>query len=475
MFFLRYRISTLAILLLLLLNVQGPWVSAQTPAPSLPAQSFDVRFHPGPPLYVGDLVSVEVYAPPGQNLQNQELTISLIDPSPKDLGKTKFSPVAGSRFLASLQWFWDTKDLAPGTYTLQFSITPLGTSWQQTVVLEAPPAGPSPHWVTAETACCNIYLISGSPAERDLSILLPEIENQARQVEQELHHTLSKKIEINLLPIVLGQSGFTTDEIYVSYTDLNYTDTDFLLVLHHEMVHFVDAEMGGDLRPTLLVEGLAVYMTGGHYRDEPLSRRAAALLELGRYIPLTNLGDNFYSWQHEIGYLEAGSLLEYMVQTWGWDAYNSFYRDIHPVKGGSEAQAIDVALQAHFGLTLRQLDDRFFSYLQSIPIIPQLRDDVQLTIDLFDTIRLFQQERQPSAFFQQVWLPDGKQMRQQGITADYLPRSGAPQDEEIEISLVAAGDGWRKGDFSGAEKQLFMVGQQLRSNPLAPSQAEDRP
>ncbi len=450
------------ILLLLQFIVFFSHVSAQTPTPPVPSQSFDVRFHPGPPIFVGDIVSVEIYSQPGAKLQDQELTVSLVSPTPKELGKTKFAPVSGSRFLASLQWFWDTKDLVPGTYTLQFSITPSGTKWQQQVTLKPTPAGPSPHWITAATTCCNVYAISGTAAERDLALLLPKIDDQARLVEQELNHTLTGKMEINLLPVVLGQSGFTTDKIYVSYTDLNYTDTDFLLVLHHEMVHYVDADMGGDLRPTLLVEGLAVYMTGGHYRDEPLSRRAAVLPELGRYIPLTNLADNFYSWQHEIGYVEAGSLLEYMIRTWGWDAYNKFYRDIHPVSGGSEAQAINKALQAHFSLTLRQLDDRFLSYLQSIPVIPQLRDDVQLTVDLFDTIRLFQQERQPSAYFQQVWLPDAKQMRGQGIVADYLPRSISAEDEEIEISLVAAGDDWVKGDFIGAEKQLYLINQQLR-------------
>jgi hypothetical protein len=467
MFSTHYKISSLAIVLVLQFVAQMAQVGTQTPPPSIPASQYDVRFHPGPPLYVGDTVSVEVYSPAGADLQKQQLTVSLEGSSPRELGKASFVPVSGNRYLATLQWFWNTNGLAAGSYTLQFSVAPAGTQWQQAVILEAAPPGQNPHWISTETSCCTVYLISGTDAERDLALLLPEIDDQARQVQLELHHQLSKKIEINLLPLVLGQSGFTTDQIYVSYTDLNYTDTDFLLILHHEMVHFVDADMGGDLRPSLLAEGLAVYMTGGHYRSEPLSRRAATLLELGRYIPLTSLADNFYSWQHEIGYLEAGSLLEYMIQTWGWDAYNNFYRDIHPVQGGSESQAMDKALQSHFGLTLRLLDDRFLSYLQSIPVIPQLRDDVQLTADLFDTIRLFQRERQPSAYFQQVWLPDAKQMRERGIVADYTLRSISSQDEVLEISLADAGDDWLNGDYNGAEKQLYLINQQLRTRPAA--------
>ncbi len=462
MFSLHYRNSVLVLFLVFQFSFQNNQISAQTPQPPAPASQFDVRFHPGPPLYVGDQVSIEIYSQPGAKLQDQELSVSLAGATPKLLGTAKFIPVSGNKFLATLQWSWDTNGLAPGTYTLLFSIKPAGVEWQQTLDLETAPAGADAHWVTATNTCCNVYVISGTAAERDLPALLPEIDAQASQVESELHHQLARKIDINLLPVVLGQSGFTTDEIYVSYADLNYTDTNFLYVLHHEMVHFVDADMGGQLRPLLLSEGLAVYLTGGHYRDEPLSRRAAALPELGRYIPLTTLADNFYSWQHETGYLEASSLLEFMVQTWGWDAFNSFYRDIHPVAGGGEAQAMDKALQVHFNLTLRQLDDRFLSYLLSIPVIPQLRDDVQLTVDLFDTIRLFQQERQPSAFFQQVWLPDGKQMRQRGIVADYLPRSIDPVDERIEINLVAAGSDWLKGDFNGANRQLYLVDQELK-------------
>ncbi len=467
MFSLKYRNLTFAILLIIQFSRPFAGVDAQTPPPPASSGQFDVRFHPGPPLYAGDRISVEVYSHTGAKLQDQQLSLSLEGASSRLLGTAKFVPVAGNKFLASLPWFWNTDGLAAGTYALQFLIKPAGTEWQQTVVLETAPADTNAHWMTVHNSCCNVYVISGTAAARDLSILLPEIDAQAQQVEHELDHQLSKKMDINLLPVVLGQSGFTTDQIYVSYADLNYTDTNFLFVLHHEMVHFVDNDMGGDLRPTILIEGLAVYMTGGHYRDEPLSRRAAALPELGRYIPLTNLADNFYSWQHEISYLEAGSLLEFMVRTWGWDAYNKFYRDIHPVAGGSEAQAMDKALQVHFSLTLRQLDDRFLSYLQSIPVIPQLRDDVQLTVNLFDTIRLFQQVRQPSAYFQQVWLPDAKQMRQQGIVADYLPRKIDPQDQVIEINLVDAGRLWLKGDFNAAQKQLFQVSQELKIVPAA--------
>ena len=140
-------------------------------------------------------------------------------------------------------------------------------------------------------------------------------------------------ITITLMSRVLGHGGFASQDIDISYLDRNYAGSDFGLVLHHEMIHILDGRLGGDFRPSLLVEGLAVYETGGHFKKEPLMPRAAALLPgetgLGWYIPLAELADNFYLSQHEIGYLEGATLIEYMVNTWGWDAFSSFYRDIH--------------------------------------------------------------------------------------------------------------------------------------------------
>ena len=116
--------------------------------------------------------------------------------------------------------------------------------------------------------------------------------------------------------------GLPSSEISVSYLDRNYASNSWELVVHHEMVHAIDGHLGGDFRPTIFVEGLAVYLTGGHYKPEPLMPRAAALLPayLNQYIPLKTLADDFYASQHEIGYLEGASLIEYMVKTYGWDA-----------------------------------------------------------------------------------------------------------------------------------------------------------
>ncbi len=423
---------------------------------------YEVRIHPDLPLQVGDVVSFEVYSSPGQNLEGQKLTVSLAGDPLTVLGSQNFFAAPGNLFHVTLQWIWDTKDLKPGQYSVQFSIMPAGINWEQTITLQPAPTTSPYQWAVAETDCCNVHYITGTLAEKDISRLLPEIEGQAQQVEAEMGHIVAEKIDIDLLPRVLGQGGFTANEIYLTYVGANYTDTNFIKVLHHELVHRVDADMGGDYKPLFLVEGLAVFMTGGHYRTEPLAMRSATLMRAGLFIPITNLMKNFYDWQHEIGYLEAGSLVEYMVDTWGWDAYDRFYRDIHAVSGAGDAEAVDQALQAHFGITLQMLDDRFQVFLKSFPISPDLENDVILTVQLFDTIRIFQKKQDPSAFFQQVWLPDPAEMLKRGIVADYVPRDGNPQDIAIESMLIDAGADWEKGDFSAGLQELKLILGQLQ-------------
>jgi len=462
------RLSHWAVIFSLLL--QGTLF--QTPLPgitsvlSLDQADFEVRIHPDQPLQVGDQVSFEIFSRPGFNVGNNRVSVDEISPIKKNIGLGDFNSGADNRFRAVLQWVWDTRGLAAETYTLQFSVIPLGIQWQQMLELKAAPLNSPYQWAQADSDCCTVHYITGTAAERDLNTLMPEIDNQVRLVENQLGHTVAAKIEIELLPRIVGQGGFTSDEILLSYLDNSYLDENLLSVLHHELVHRVDLDMGGDYRPLSLIEGLAVYMTGGHYHPEPLGRRAAALVEIGAYVPLMNLVNEFYNWQHEAGYLEAGALVEYMVNTWGWTAYNQFYRDIHPVEAGNDAEAINRALTVHFGLSLRQLDDRYRGYLESIPIIPALRDDILLTTNLFDTIREYQQVRDPSAYFQEVWLPDPRQMRKQGIIADYFPRDGSPANTGIEAELVRAGIDWDKGDYAAGLKKLQAIQKQLKQTAL---------
>jgi hypothetical protein len=185
--------------------------------------------------------------------------------------------------------------------------------------------------------------------------------------------------------------------------------------------------------------------------------RSAALFAAGRYLPLVKLADEFYPAQHETGYLEGASLIEFMVKTWGWDAFADFYRDIHPAPDGSQSQAIDTALQKHFGLSFGELEDRFVDALRAIPVTPELQDDVRLTLDFYDTVRRYQQALDPSAYFMTAWLPNSREMRERGIVADYLRHPASTENLALETMLAAADSHLRFADYKKTDELLQAV------------------
>ena len=426
---------------------------------------FTVRFHPDDELRVGDLVSIEVSAArQGIDFSKQKLAVAL---KTHEIGAAGFGNAGDGSFHSVMQWVWDTKGLPPGNYQLTFSVLPAGIIWTQTVTLHEPPPDANLYqWKTIQTDCCEINYISHTASERDLDQLLPIIQDRAEQAAAALHTTLpSQKIVVNLIPRNLGHGGFTTDEIFVSYPDYPYTDADFSQVLEHEMIHRLDADLGGKYRPIFFVEGLAVFTTGGHFKKEPLVGRAAALYRLGWYIPLSYLADNFYPSQHETGYLEASTLIAYMVDTWGWDAFSSFYRDIQASSQG-DAEAIDNALQRHFSISFKQLEDRYITMLETQPVNPDLVNDVRYTIELYDTLRVYQQKLDPSAYYRQLWTPSGKDARARQIVGDYLRHPDSPINQEIEGLLAVASQDLRSGQYDEAERNLFTIQQRLLSLPI---------
>jgi len=437
-----------------------------TPAPqAMPVQA-TVLLHPDGGLYTGDQVSFEVIV--SQQGEPRGLTSQVVvnGPDGSRLGTARFGAYGlGQRQEAMLVWAWDTRGLSPGDYPLTFTLEPGGQVWTETVTLlpqeTLPWPEPQAHWATAHSRCCTLYYITGTAAERDLPDLLRQADEQARDAVQRMGIEFTAPITITLLSRVLGHGGFASQEIYITYLDRNYLGSNFGLVLHHEMIHILDGRLGGEYRPSLFVEGLAVYQSGGHFKLEPLMPRAAALLPseigLGRYIPLAELADNFYLSQHEIGYLEGAALIEYMVETWGWEAFSNFYRDIHAAEDNSQATAIDTALQRHFQLTFTELEAKFMDALRRIPVTTALREDLRLTVGFFDTGRRYQQIFDPSAYFATAWLVDAGLMRSRGIVADYLRHPAGTTRQAIETMLANAFADLEREEYIQVDQALSAV------------------
>ncbi|NJD58309.1 MAG: hypothetical protein FIA98_02790 [Anaerolineae bacterium] len=441
-----------------------PATSVPVTPPTPSSGTFEVLYHPDDVLYVGDQISFEVVSLPGVNVQGSSLRVQIDPPSETILGPVDFGPwgIAG-RSEASMIWAWDTSNLQPGYHNLEFSVQPQGITRSERGYLlpreDMPPDQAAAHWVETRSACCAINYITNTASERDLTQLTTSIDSQAQDAMQKMSASFTEPITITILPRLLGHGGFTASEISVSYLDRNYAANLWEFVVHHEMIHAIDAHLEGDFRPTIFVEGLAVYMTGGHYKPEPLMPRAAALLPVytNMYIPLITLSDDFYAQQHEIGYLEGAALIEYMVKTYGQEAFLAFYRDIHTRSGEAQSASIDAALQAHFSISFAQLEQDFLAALQQEPDTSAWVDDITLTVTYYDTMRRYQQLLDPSAYFRTAWLMDNKSMRERGIVADYLRHPHTPTNLALETLFITAHQHMSNQDYTSARRMLEYI------------------
>ena len=416
---------------------------------------FRVQYHPDGGLFVGDKVSMEVIPPEDWDVKEQKVRVAVGE---QVLGTADFWPSGvGQRDQATFWWVWDTKDLEAGEYILSYDILPDGHSWQENIQLLPADKRPYPQasWVTTTTDCCTLAYITGTAAERDIELLMVMVNDQAAHASELMQTDIKESINITFIPRLLGHGGFVSNGVYVTYMDDNVAGNITSQVIHHEMVHIIDRSLGGKLLPAMLVEGLAVYLSGGHFKNEALLPRAAALLDMESYIPLESLAENFYYQQHEIGYLEAGALVEYLVGRFGWDDYQSFYRDIDDV--GNQAESLESGLKKHFAISLDQLETDFLKELRTQNVTESVRNDLQITVAFYDSLRHYQEVLDPSAYFLTAWFPDGERMRQEGITADLLRTPNKMDNIFFEFLLRSASNKIAAGDHQQAEIMLEVV------------------
>jgi hypothetical protein len=429
-----------------------------------PADNFDVRFHPDNNLFVGDQVSFEVISPEGVSMEGLEIAVGL--PGKEFVVREKFGAFGiGDRQQATLKWVWDTAGYEAGEYVIDFSVFPEGAVFTRTVELlpESLQSFPEPDasWAIAESDCCLVYYVTGTAAARDIEILLDTADREAELAIEQLGGAFDEPITIVFLPRVLGHGGFAGSEIYISYLDRNYAGNGPSQVIHHELIHILDGRKGGELRPSIFVEGLAVYMSNGHFKQEPIVPRAASVIDLGTYIPLTDLTNNFYFAQHEISYLQGAALIDFMVQTWGWEAFETFYRDIKPAESGNHVDSINNALQTHFDISFSDLELAFIDFLNAQPDDDLAAEDIRLSVYFFDTVRRYQLALDKSAYFLTAWLLRIGEMSEKGIVADYVRHPSTPDNIAFEVMLVAADKALREGNYPAVAELLDVINRTL--------------
>jgi hypothetical protein len=205
----------------------------------------------------------------------------------------------------------------------------------------------------------------------------------------------------------------------------------------------------------LLAEGLAVYLSGGHYRDGDPLMRAAALLEQGMYLPFTKIVNNFYDAQHEIGYMEAAALVAYLVEIWGWEVFLDFYFNLP--EGPDDEQIISSALENQFGLDFAALESDFIDHLQSLKPDKQVSDDVRFTVETYDMLRRYQSLVIPSAHFQTAWWPSVSRMQEEDIVGDYADREKSPFNIIVENLFLETHKGLDNKNYEIVEINLERI------------------
>jgi hypothetical protein len=420
-----------------------------------------VRFHPDPQLYSGDLVSLEVIAegaPAHWNAAGVQLFVDSREGEP--LARTTFGRYGlGGRMQATFTWVWDTTGRvgqqtvivvvtpgsAPGADAPAEEVLPLTVSLLPAEARPAPE--PQAMWARAESVCCVFNYLTQTAAARDIDLIRAEADAAFAHVAEVLGVTQEHRVVFTLVSRLLGHGGFASGEISLSYLDRNPAVTTLHSVFTHEGTHILDRRLS-QRRPVMLTEGLAVYVAGGHFKPEALLPRAAAVLALDRYIPLRDLANGFYPAQHEIGYLEAGAFIEYLVARDGWDRFRAMYGGF--LSAPTEAEMLDAGLRASYGLTLDEMEAEWLAYLRDLPADPVEMEDLRLTVALFDTLRRYQQALDPSAHFLTAWLPDGRAARERGLVADFLRHPQAPANITLEAMLDAAGSALLAGDYPAA-------------------------
>jgi hypothetical protein len=437
----------------------------------------DVLVQPGPFFYSGDTVSVEVVVNsecPGWQAGTVSVYADARTNSP--LATATVAPYGlGGRPEATFTWVWETRDrVGPQTLIVEArpaqgpAINPAASS-VVTVTVNLLPASERPapealaHWEVANSACCVIHYLSGTAAARDIESISAQAAEAQTKVKAKLGVAWDKPVDFTMLSRLLGHGGFASSSIALTYIDRNPVGDNLFTIFTHEQTHILDQKLTS-VRPSLMAEGLAVYVAGGHFKpNEDLTQRAAALLVLGRYLPLNQLADNFYPSQHETGYLEGGALITYLVQTYGWDRFKQFYGSF---KSGSDRQMLDTALQANFGKTLSEVESDWLATLRAQPPTPAQVDDLRLSIALYDTLRRYQGLDDPSAYFLTAWVPDTSGAVRRGLVADYVRHPTSAENVTLETMLEAAARAIDAKHYAQAEALLSSVNAVLGARNL---------
>lgn len=444
---------------------------------SLSAEGITV--FPVPIIYEGDLVSFQIapHVPRGLAPNDVDVRI-LVDGSEMVHGNLNWRKLSGDT-VGLYQWVWDTTGQV-GEHTISATVDPndliqIGDenhdNNQAEITLQVQPisALPEPEaaarWITAENECCRIHVVSDTAAHRDISKLLIRIDEAFSTAATKLEVPLVGPYDIYLIDRVMGQGGYTIDSSVVSYLDRNYAGGGISELLVHEASHLLDKQFAPD-HISFLSEGVAVWVAGGHYKQQNLGEQMTALIELRKYVPLVEMIDDFTSIQHEIGYLEAASFINYLVERYDWPLVREFYSSATADDGDTLSAAIEANTLFYFGRDLESIESDWLSYLAQLPRNRFASLELQSTIRFYEVMRRYQTLYDPTAYYIYAWLPSPEEAEKWGATADFSRHPESLTNLTLEVMLATANKALIQEDYKQLNALLNSVGRVMNNDGL---------
>ncbi len=440
-----------------------------TPGPLAPE---DVHFYPDP-LYAGDWVSVDVQ-PRLADEVTDPLTLTLTLPDGTPVEAAVASQGLDGRRRARFIWAWQAPTEAGVqalTLTLRAAAGVVATL-PLTVTLRDPgtllPPEPWARWAVTETEGVRLHYLTHSAAARDLPSLVAMAQEAYAAISAQLGPS-DGAVELYILSRVIGQGGYASSQwVAISYVDRMYAPIALETALRHELVHRLDGAIGCDAAPALLREGLAVYGAGGHYRQESLPRRAAAAIALGRDVPLATLARDFYTHQHEIGYLEAGAVMAYVVERHGRAGVGKLCRAAVAAEASDAMARVAAGVRA---LGYAGLADFEAAWRASLPPPGDETEALAVELRLMEAMRAYQRAYDPGAYFMEGIFFDPAAGEARGIVADFVRRPRTAENVTLELLLARAQEALASSRPAEAQRYVEATEAALRggfaADPLA--------
>lgn len=440
---------------------------------SISAESIFV--YPVPQLYTGDMTTFHIRANVPDIVNPNEVFVDIyVDDQliVNNINIGGYTNLNGDP-IGLYQWVWQPSEA--GNYQVRVELDPDDRVLQGDEDLDnnrvqftldvlprasLPAVQQNAQWDMIETSYARIHLVTGTAADRDRAYLHATVDAAMLEAANTLGvpPIADHKIEFYFIDRVIGQGGYAGSSIVISYLDRNYAGGGLYEVLVHESIHVLDTPLESDARVTFLVEGIAIWGTGGHYKPENIEARAAGLLlDTDFYIPLAQLINNFYPSQHEVGYLEAGAFLSYLSMTYGAEKVYALYGNTQHRIGRTTAESFSDDLVIYFGKTLEQLESDWQHYLQSVPRRAEDALDLVLTIEYYNLMREYQQIYDPTAYYLYAWLPYPDSLREQNLTADLTRHPEEPINIALEAMLESADVALRNGELARTRVLLDSV------------------